>query len=162
MATGVLGITPERRGLAQDSRKGIPQSSARDQARGSAAMNRVWDYIGFAFWFAGLGYIVLWLFGSPEHLTLPPALRVIGVASAMFVPVRLLLRAVIRRRHAAGVRDSRAETRCRAAAAAAQAGVYASPGQAAQPFRPARHAGLNAHDPEKWAPVFGKDHAQAK
>ena len=64
-------------------------------------MNRVWDYLGFAFWFAGLGYIVLWLFGSPEHLTLPPALRVIGVASAMFVPVRLLLRAVTRRRHAA-------------------------------------------------------------
>lgn len=52
-------------------------------------MNRVWDYIGFAVWFAGLGYIVLWLFGSPEHLTLPPALRVIGVASAMFVPVQL-------------------------------------------------------------------------
>ena len=24
-------------------------------------MNRVWDYIGFAVWFAGLGYIVLWL-----------------------------------------------------------------------------------------------------
>src|ERR1700690_1639783 len=73
MATGVLGITPERRGLAQDSRKGIPQSSARDQARGSAAMNRVWDYIGFAFWFAGLGFILL----------------------------RLLLRACPRRRHAA-------------------------------------------------------------
>ena len=36
-------------------------------------MNRVWDYIGFAVWFAGLGYIVLWLFGSPEHLILPPA-----------------------------------------------------------------------------------------
>ena len=63
-------------------------------------MNRVWDYIGFAVWFSGLGYIVLWLFGSPEHLMLPPALRVIGVGSAMFVPVRLFLRAV-GRRHAA-------------------------------------------------------------
>ncbi|HSP50940.1 MAG TPA: hypothetical protein VLN61_12355 [Pseudolabrys sp.] len=52
-------------------------------------MNRVWDYIGFAVGFTGLGYIVLWLFGSPEHLTLPPALRMIGVASAMLVPVRL-------------------------------------------------------------------------
>jgi hypothetical protein len=64
-------------------------------------MNRVWDYIGFAVCFAGLGYIVLWLFGSPEHLTLSPALRVIGVALAMFVPVRLFLRAVGRRRHTA-------------------------------------------------------------
>ena len=64
-------------------------------------MNRVWDYIGFAVWFAGLGYIVLWLFGSPEHLILPPALHMIGVASAMFVPVRLFLRAVGRRRQAA-------------------------------------------------------------
>ena len=30
-------------------------------------MNRVWDYIGFAVWFAGLGYIVLWLFGSSSN-----------------------------------------------------------------------------------------------
>jgi hypothetical protein len=64
-------------------------------------MNRVWDYIGFAVWFAGLGYIAMWLFGSPDHLMLPPGLHVIGVASAMFVPVRLLLRAVGARRHAA-------------------------------------------------------------
>jgi hypothetical protein len=61
-------------------------------------MNRVWDYIGFAVWFAGLGTIVLWLLGSPDHLTLPPALHAIGVASAMLVPVRLVLRAVSRRR----------------------------------------------------------------
>jgi hypothetical protein len=61
-------------------------------------MNRVWDYFSFAVWFAGLGYIVLWLFGSPEHLILPPALHIIGVASAMFVPVRLLFRTNGRRR----------------------------------------------------------------
>ncbi len=64
-------------------------------------MNRVWDYIGFAVWFAGLGYIVMWLFGTPGQLVLSPGLRAIGVASAMFVPVRLLLRAVGARRHAA-------------------------------------------------------------
>jgi hypothetical protein len=64
-------------------------------------MNRVWDYIGFAVWFAGLGYIVLWLLGSPDHLTLPPALHAIGVAAAMLVPVRLLFHAVSRRRAAA-------------------------------------------------------------
>jgi hypothetical protein len=61
-------------------------------------MNRVWDYIGFAVWFAGLGTIVLWLLGSPEHLMLPPALHVIGMAMALLVPVRLFLRAVSQRR----------------------------------------------------------------
>jgi hypothetical protein len=64
-------------------------------------MNRVWDYIGFAVWFAGVGYIVLRLLGSPGHLALPPALHAIGLASAMFVAVRLLLHAVGRRRRAA-------------------------------------------------------------
>ena len=57
-------------------------------------MNRVWDYIGFAVWFAGLGYIAMWLFGTPGQLALSPGLHAVGVASAMFVPVRLLLRAV--------------------------------------------------------------------
>jgi hypothetical protein len=64
-------------------------------------MNRVWDYIGFAVWFAGLGYIVLWAFASPEHLMLSPGLHAAGVGAAMFVPVRLLMRAVNRRRLAA-------------------------------------------------------------
>jgi hypothetical protein len=63
-------------------------------------MNRVWDYIGFAVWFAGLGYIVMWLLRSPDLLLPPPALHMLGVASAMFVPVRLLLRAMSRRRAA--------------------------------------------------------------
>ncbi len=61
-------------------------------------MNRVWDYIGFAVWFAGLGYIAMWLFGSPDHLTLPPTLHAVGVAAAALVPVRLVLRAVSKRR----------------------------------------------------------------
>jgi hypothetical protein len=64
-------------------------------------MNRVWDYIGFAVWFVGLGYIVMWLLSSPDLLLLPPALHVLGVASALFVPVRLLLRAIGRWRAAA-------------------------------------------------------------
>jgi hypothetical protein len=64
-------------------------------------MNRVWDYIGFTVWFAGLGYIVMWLFGSSDHLVLSPGLHAIGVAAAMFVPVRLVLRAVGARRLAA-------------------------------------------------------------
>jgi hypothetical protein len=63
-------------------------------------MNRVWDYIGFAVWFAGLGYIAMWLLGSPGHLVLPPGLHAIGVVSAMFVPVRLLFRAVARKQAA--------------------------------------------------------------
>jgi membrane protein implicated in regulation of membrane protease activity len=64
-------------------------------------MNRVWDYIVFAVWFAGLGYIVVWLGGSPVHLMLPPALHAVGVAAATLVPVRLLVRAVGRRRRPA-------------------------------------------------------------
>lgn len=61
-------------------------------------MNRVWDYIGFAVWFAGLGYIAMWLVGSPDHLTLPPALHAVGVAAAVLIPVRLVLRAISKRR----------------------------------------------------------------
>lgn len=65
-------------------------------------MTRVWDYISFAVWFAGLGYLVMWLLGSPDHLVLPPALHAIGVAAAMLIPVRLLLRIVKRWRAGAG------------------------------------------------------------
>ena len=66
-------------------------------------MNRVWDYIVFAVWFAGLGYVVVWLGGPPVHLMLPPALHAVGVAAATRVPVRLLMRAGGRRRLAPGV-----------------------------------------------------------
>jgi len=73
-------------------------------------MNRVWDYIGFAFWFAGLGYIVMWLLRSPDLLLLPPALHIVGIASAMFVPVRLIARFIGRRRAAAGAIPARKPT----------------------------------------------------
>ena len=59
-------------------------------------MNRVWDYAGFVVWFIGLGTIVLWLVGSSEHPMLPPALLLVGLASATFVAVRLLLLAIAR------------------------------------------------------------------
>ena len=59
-------------------------------------MNRVWDYAGFVVWFMGLGTIVLWLVGSSEHPMLPPALLLVGLASATFVAVRLLLLAIAR------------------------------------------------------------------
>jgi hypothetical protein len=64
-------------------------------------MNRVWDYISFAVWFAGLGYIALWAFGPSEQLMLSPGLHAAGVGAAMFIPVRLLMHAVSRRRLAA-------------------------------------------------------------
>ncbi len=73
-------------------------------------MHRVWDYFGFAVWFAGLGYIVMWLLSSPDLLLLPPALHLLGVASALFVAVRLLLRAVGRRRAAVGAVPARKPT----------------------------------------------------
>ncbi len=59
-------------------------------------MNRVWNYAGFVVWFLWLGYIVLWLAGSPEHWLLPPALHLAGLASATFVAVRLLLLSIAR------------------------------------------------------------------
>ncbi len=65
-------------------------------------MNRVWDYIGFAVCFAGLGYIALWLIGSPEHLVLPAALHALGGGAAAFVPVRLIMGVISRRRAADG------------------------------------------------------------
>jgi hypothetical protein len=89
-------------------------------------VNRFKDYACFAIWFAGLGYIVLWPLTSPDHggqpfgasflcragasmplawlcnsahpLTLPPALHVIGLLSAVAVTVRALLAAIRRSR----------------------------------------------------------------
>jgi len=59
-------------------------------------MNRVCDYCGFVVWFVGLGYIVLWLVGAPEHHMLPPALHGLGLLSATFVCVRLIVLAIRR------------------------------------------------------------------
>ena len=89
-------------------------------------MNRFKDYVCFAIWFSGLGYIVMWpltssdyggrLFGasilcragavapldwlcnSAHPLTLPPALHVIGMLSAVSVTLRALLSAIRRSR----------------------------------------------------------------
>lgn len=87
-------------------------------------MDRLKDYVGFAVRFAGLGYIVLWplttpnaagqLFGASivcrahslldwlcnlsHPLTLPPALHVIGMLSAVSVTVRMLFIALRRSR----------------------------------------------------------------
>jgi hypothetical protein len=93
-------------------------------------MNRIKDYIGFAIWFAGLGYIALWPVTSPDlggrpfgasifcrdaslrvldflcnsalPLQLPPNLHMLGFLSALFVTVQLLLRAFKRSRRAVG------------------------------------------------------------
>ena len=95
-------------------------------------MNRIKDYIGFAIWFAGLGYIALWPVTSPDlggkpfgasivcrntplsvldflcnsalPLQLPPNLHMLGLLSALFVTVRLLLYAFKRLRRAVGTR----------------------------------------------------------
>jgi hypothetical protein len=57
-----MGITPVRVQSTQDSRKGNRQWYPRaiEIERGVAAMNRVRNYIGFAVWFSGLGYMALW------------------------------------------------------------------------------------------------------
>lgn len=82
-------------------------------------MNRIKDYTGFAGWFAGLGYIVLWpltvdnlsdkpfgasifcrdgpisvpdlLCNASHPLRMPGALHALGFLSAVFVTVRLLV-----------------------------------------------------------------------
>ena len=135
-----------------------PRSSAGERAD----INRVWDYIGFAVWFAGLGYIALWLTGPVGHLTLPPGLHALGVASAMFVPVRLVCRAVSRRRTAVQrcSRGAPALGGNRPAPAAPQVVLPAAHGQATQPVRPARQAGLNlamaqGHRFSRYWPAFG-------
>jgi len=134
-------------------------------------MNRVRDYSGFAAWFAGLGYIVLWpvtssdlsgrpfgasifcrdgafsvldfLCNSPHPLQLPPALHAIGLLSAIFVTARLLLHAVRRSRRAA---DRRAAGTC-ALTARIPAVVLRPPPPRKPPRRyrtvkPRRHFGL--------------------
>lgn len=81
-------------------------------------MNRIRDYIGFAIWFAGLGYVALWPVTSPDSdgrpfgasiichdvslsvldllcnsahpLQLPPNLHALGLMSALIVALRLL------------------------------------------------------------------------
>ena len=92
-------------------------------------MNRIKDYAGFAGWFAGLGYIVLWpittrdlggpsfgasifcydggpgitnyLCNSAHSLQLPPGLHMLGFVSAAFVTTRLLAHSIKRVRRVA-------------------------------------------------------------
>jgi len=99
-------------------------------------MNRIKDYTGFVGWFAGLGYIVLWpltvdnlsgkpfgvsifcsdgplsvpdfLCNSAHPLRMPSGLHVLGVMSAVFVTVRLVVYAFRRSRRTAGARASKA------------------------------------------------------
>ena len=69
-------------------------------------MKRVWDYIGFAVCFAGLGYVGLWFVGSPDYLALPPVFHAFGGGAAAFVPVRAAMYVIGRRRVAGPGADS--------------------------------------------------------
>jgi hypothetical protein len=97
-------------------------------------MNRILDYVGFAAWLFGIGYIVLWsltlfdhgapftaslvcsvsplawLCHLPNPLTLPPALQVIGLFSAGWVCLRLTLRAIARLRRVRAYRAGAVST----------------------------------------------------
>lgn len=94
-------------------------------------MNRCRDYFGFAVWFAGIGYVVLWpvtatgnggavfgasivcghaaggvaavLCGLPHPMALPLGLHVMGFAAAMLVAVRLSCRLLRRLRRRADI-----------------------------------------------------------
>jgi hypothetical protein len=90
-------------------------------------MKLVRDYLGFAVWFAGIGYVVLWplaeagdgmpfggsyvcvagvlsvLCGFDHPLTLPPALHVLGALLAVVVVGRLARRLLRRLRRPAHI-----------------------------------------------------------
>ncbi len=105
-------------------------------------MNRVWDYAGFIVWFMGLGYLVLWLVGSFEHRMLPPAFPLVGLASATFVAVRLLLLAIARWRVPFSV------ARAAAAARAPAAVIKPPPPKPVRPLptvKPRDHFGLRGN-----------------
>jgi len=63
------------------------------------------DYIGFAVWFAGLGYMAIWLLAWPSlGGALPPSLHMLGAFLALAVAVQgvyVMLRRARRRRASA-------------------------------------------------------------
>jgi hypothetical protein len=98
-------------------------------------MNRFRDYSGFAVWFTGLGYIVMWpltisdfgqtasaaamcpsgaaqpgfLCDAAHAFMLPPGLHLVGLLASLFVTLRLLTMAIklsLRRRKASQVTPS--------------------------------------------------------
>jgi hypothetical protein len=133
-------------------------------------VNRIRDYSGFAAWFVGLGYIVLWPLTSPDFsgkpfgasifcrdgspslldllcnsahpLVLPPALHAIGFLSAAFVTVRLLLHAVKRSRRTAGGVATDASARAARMPVASPPPRREKPTQPLRPVKPRTHFGL--------------------
>jgi hypothetical protein len=65
-------------------------------------MNRVGEYIRFAVWFTGLGYIALWPLTAHVDvaLNLSPGLHLAGMASSGCVLICLVLRPLRRRKRA--------------------------------------------------------------
>ena len=132
-------------------------------------MNRIKDYIGFAIWFAGLGYIALWPVTSPDlggkpfgasifcrdtplsvldflcnsalPLQLPPNLHVLGFLSALFVTLRLLLYAFKRSRRAVGTRAADMSARMTRLPDAV-APPRRKPVRVLRPVKPRTHFGL--------------------
>jgi hypothetical protein len=130
-------------------------------------MNRIKDYAGFATWFAGLGYIVLWPVTSPDlggkpfgasifcrdgslslldllcnsahPLQLPAGLHVIGFISAVLVTIRLLLYAIRRARRAAATRAADAAARAvRIPVAPPRPPQQQPPQKSVRPLRPVK------------------------
>ena len=132
-------------------------------------MTRIKDYVCFAGWFSGLGYIVLWpvtstdflgkpfgaavachgggpgvtemLCNSAAALQLPPGLHALGFLSALFVTARLLMHSIRRARCAAGLGEAAAVPAPVSHAALALRRLRQPP-PPRRPIKPRTHFGL--------------------
>lgn len=69
-------------------------------------MNRVRDYMGFALWFLGLGYMALWPLTAHDAVHLSPGLHLVGTVASVWVVAGLALRPIRRwRRSRAAVNE---------------------------------------------------------
>jgi hypothetical protein len=129
-------------------------------------MNRVADYIGFAIWLLGIGYVVLWPLTSLDHggpfaaslicsfpplgflchlphpLPLPPGLQLIGLLSAGWVCLRLASRAIARLRRARAYRAGAASALSARMPAALLRPPRRKPLSALRQVKPRSHFGL--------------------
>ncbi len=73
-------------------------------------MNRVLDYMGFALWFLGLGYMALWPLTAHDALYLSPGLHLVGMLASVWVLAGLALWPIRRSRRSLAAVNKRASS----------------------------------------------------